>query len=94
MPADTPSPHRASTYLGRRVYDPDGRYLGRIADLETRRDAAGREQVVAAVVTRGPWGRLLGYERDRGAGPWLLEIFARHVIRRDTRRIPWSEIPL
>ena len=94
MPADTAPPRRAGALIRRPVRDHDGRPLGRIADLETRRDAQGREHVVAAIVTAGRWGRLLGYERDQGTGPWLLEVLARHVIRRNTRRIPWQDLQL
>ena len=94
MPTDTPPTIRASTLIGRPVRDRADRHLGRIADLETRRHPDGREQIVAAIVTKGRWGRLLGYERDRGAGPWLLEMLAHHVIRRDARRIPWSELQI
>jgi hypothetical protein len=40
--------------------------------------------VVALLLFRagGRRGRLLGYGRDEGAGPWLPEVPARRVIRR------------
>ena len=80
---------RAGDLLGRAVHDEDGRRIGRIADLEVADGA-----VVAAVVTAGPWGRLLGYERAGAHGPWILETLARKVLRRDSRRIPWSDLRL
>jgi sporulation protein YlmC with PRC-barrel domain len=82
---------RAGDLIGRRVRGPDGEDLGRIADLVVDDDDA---TVVAAIVTRGPWGRLLGYERDSAHGPWLLERFARAVLRRESRRVPWEDVRL
>jgi sporulation protein YlmC with PRC-barrel domain len=84
------SPDRASGILGRQVRDHDGRPLGRIADLIT--DDSYR--ITAAIVVRGRWGRLLGYQRDEATGPWLLEQFARHVLRRDSTEIPWDDLRL
>ena len=83
---------RASALLGRRVRTADGRDLGRVADIETTRDADGRERVVALVVTAGRWGRLLGYERDESNGPWILEALARRVLRRHTVRVSWEDL--
>ncbi|MFG3579939.1 PRC-barrel domain-containing protein [Micromonospora chersina] len=93
MPADRP-PMRAGGILGRPVRDHDGRVLGRVADIETRRDDAGRERVTALVVTAGRWGRLLGYERHEAGGPWLLEKLARAVLRRHLTRVPWPDVRL
>jgi hypothetical protein len=83
MPATEPAPPglRASDLLGRRL---DGT-AGRVTDLVVDDGA-----IVAVIVTRGPWGRLLGYERDQTAGPWLLEALARWVLRRDSVEVPWS----
>jgi hypothetical protein len=85
---------RAGSLLGQPVHDPGGKLIGRVADLETETDDRGRERIVAVLVTAGPWGRLLGYERDTVEGPWLLELFARHTLRRDMHRIPWDEAHL
>ena len=82
---------RAGSLLKRRVHDRSGAYVGRVADLETARDADGRERVVALIVTPGPWGRLLGYDREHVDGPWLLEWLAKLVLRRQVRRVPWAE---
>ena len=86
-------PLRASMLLRTQVRNRAGQVIGRIADLETRRDGQGRETVVAVLVTAGRWGRLLGYERDERTGPWLLELLARYVLRRRTVRVPWQELP-
>ena len=74
------------------AYELAGQYLGRVADVVVDTDASGRYRITEVVVTSGPWGRLLGYERDEVAGPWLLEILARGLLRRGTRRLPWSAV--
>jgi hypothetical protein len=85
---------RAGALLGRPVRDRSGVLLGRVADIETDTDDHGRERIVALVVVAGPWGRLLGYERAEVAGPWLVEWFARLVLRRNTHRVPWADAGL
>ncbi|HEX5198779.1 hypothetical protein ACFQS1_02295 [Paractinoplanes rhizophilus] len=75
---------RAGDLLGRRIG------AGRIADLIT--DDDGR--VVAAIVVKGRWGRLLGYERAETTGPWLLEQFARRVWRRNAVEVAWADLDL
>jgi hypothetical protein len=94
MPAVEPGPDglRASDLLGLTVYDTHGRPVGRIADLIT--EGLDDPAIVAAVVTKPPWGRLLGYERDTAAGPLLLQRLARAVLRRDSQRIGWDELRL
>lgn len=87
-------PLRASVLLGQTGRDAAGNRLGRVADLETVRDGDGRERLVAVLVTDGPWGRLLGYERDEVEGPWLLQVAARRIMRRHTRRVPLAEAHL
>lgn len=95
MPADQPATTwRASALLGRTLRDREGRIIGRVADLETARDDAGRERVTGLIVTAGRWGRLLGYERRETEGPWLLEHLARFVLRRHTTRVPWGDARL
>lgn len=83
---------RASDYLGRDVVDGSGRPLGRLVDIVTEPDDQGRAVVVAGVVVRGPWGRLLGYERHQVRGPWLLEWPASAILRRHQTTVPWPEI--
>jgi len=81
-----------SDLLGAKVYDESGRSIGRIADLIT--DDAETPAIVAALVTRPPWGRLLGYERDSATGPKLLELFARAALRRNSQQIAWRDLRL
>ncbi|GIM90922.1 hypothetical protein [Paractinoplanes toevensis] len=79
-----PRTTRAGALIGRPVAG------GRIADLIVDDD----HRVVAAIVVRGRWGRLLGYERDETGGPWLLERLARRVWRRNAVEVPWAELRL
>jgi hypothetical protein len=84
---------RASDLLGRVAVDPAGHPIGRVVDLVTE-DGADGPQITAAIVVRGPWGRLLGYERDEAGGPWLLEAAARQILRRNMTTVPWSALRL
>jgi len=74
------------------AYDLAGQHLGRIADVIVEPDRQGRLRITEVVVASGLWGRLLGYERDEMRGPWLLQAFARAVVRRSVRRLPWSAV--
>jgi hypothetical protein len=87
-------PVRVGALLGRRVRDAAGRDVGRITDLETRRDGYGRERVVAAMVSAGLWGRLFGYGREEVNGPWVLEMLAGRLLRRHNRRVAWEDLRL
>lgn len=79
---------RAGEILGRVVRDGAGNELGRVADLITD----DRNRVVAALVVRGRWGRLLGYERAETTGPWLIEKLARRVWRRNAVEVVWADL--
>lgn len=84
---------RASDLIGVPVTGPDGRYLGRIVDVMAEPDDRGRLRLTGVLVTRGPWGRLLGYERDQACGPWLIEVAARWIVRRRVSRVSWADLP-
>jgi hypothetical protein len=77
---------RASDVLGRRVVVA-GRDVGRVVDLVTEDGV-----IVAAVAVRGPCGRLLGYGREQVRGPWLIETFARWVLRREMTTLDWEDV--
>jgi hypothetical protein len=83
---------RASDVLGRRAIDRTGRDLGRIVDIVCETDDQGRPELVAVLTVRGPWGRLLGYEREQVRGPWILEKLAEWVIRRRMTTVPWQAL--
>jgi sporulation protein YlmC with PRC-barrel domain len=82
---------RASELIGSAVSDRDGRPLGRVVDLVTEEDEAGRLHVVEVLVNKRRTGRLPGYERSDRAGPWLLEAVVR-LIHRGTRKLRWDEV--
>ncbi|MEV6909300.1 PRC-barrel domain containing protein [Amycolatopsis sp. NPDC051071] len=84
---------RASELLGRVAYDQEGHRLGKIADLLTEAGPDGTHQLVAALVTPGHRGRLLGYERPGINAPWLINRLAA-VLHRGAREIPWADIRL
>ncbi|MBL7255519.1 hypothetical protein [Paractinoplanes lichenicola] len=71
---------RASDFLGKRVAG------GRIVDVAFDEN----QRLTEAIVVRGPWGRLLGYEREQVRGPWLIETLARWILRRETIVVPWD----
>jgi sporulation protein YlmC with PRC-barrel domain len=81
----------ANMIIGRSAWTLDGEPVGRIVDLVVDDTTMA---VTDAVVTTGPWGRLLGYERDEVTGPWLIEIIARRLMRRHVHRIPWADLQL
>jgi hypothetical protein len=92
--AREPRSGRAGDIIGRTVRDAAGRRLGSVADLITETTPDSAERVVAALVVAGPWGRLLGYERDEATGPWILEQLARRVLRRHSVTVAWPELRL
>jgi hypothetical protein len=83
---------RTSDVLGRRALDGSGRDVGRIVDVVCEIDEQGRPEVVAVLAVRGPWGRLLGYEREQVRGPWIIESLARRILRRRTTTVPWQSL--
>jgi hypothetical protein len=83
---------RASDVLGRRAVDGSGRDLGRIVDIVCETDELGRPELVAVLAVRGPWGRLLGYEREQVRGPWIIETPARWILRRRMTTVPWGSL--
>ena len=83
---------RAGALIGREAYDRAGNRLGRIADLIAEGDPQSGMRVTHVVVAQRPWGRLLGYERAQATGPWILQAFARIVMHRRVRTIPWHDL--
>ncbi|WP_440902677.1 PRC-barrel domain-containing protein [Actinosynnema sp.] len=81
----------ASELIGRTARDASGRPIGKVADLITRVDERGRPRVVAALITPGHRGRLLGYERPGIRLPKALEFLAL-ALHRGAREVPWEEL--
>jgi sporulation protein YlmC with PRC-barrel domain len=78
---------RSADLIGRPVSDREGRPLGRVADV-----IIDGPRVVAVMVTRGPWGRLFGYERPEAEVSGLMAKVARMVQRDRIRELPWNEV--
>jgi sporulation protein YlmC with PRC-barrel domain len=91
MSSDVPA-LRSADLIGQSAYDTSGGYLGRIADVTVVADVDGVWRLREVIVTPGFWGRLLGYDEPEETGPWPLLVFARWVIRRRLRRVPWAEV--
>jgi hypothetical protein len=85
-------PMRASDVLGRRAIDGSGSDVGRIVDIACEIDGEGRPELVAVLAVRGPWGRLLGYEREQVHGPWIIEKIAGWILRRHMTTVPWRSL--
>jgi hypothetical protein len=82
---------RTRELIGRPAFDRDGQPLGRVADVIAEPGPDGVPRLVGVMVTRGLYGRLLGYDRPEQQGPWLLERLAR-LLRRGTRIVDWSHV--
>ncbi|WP_410631570.1 PRC-barrel domain-containing protein [Amycolatopsis sp. cmx-4-83] len=84
---------RASDLLGTIAYDPQGRRLGRIADLITSVDPDGATVIRAVLVAPKRRVRLLGYERNDMSRPWVIDRIAKWV-HRDLREVSWNDVHL
>ncbi|NYI99866.1 sporulation protein YlmC with PRC-barrel domain [Nocardioides thalensis] len=81
-PADAPVRRRLGTLLAMRVVPADGDVLHVLdAHLTAPPDQPGRHRVVSLVVGHGRPGSLLGYDRRREQGPWLVATAVRHLHR-------------
>lgn len=81
----------AGDLLGRTARDRDGKVLGRVADLLSEPDEAGRQRIVRVLVAPRWRGRLLGFERPGYQPPWVLEKLTR-LLHRGTREVGWEDI--
>lgn len=79
---------RAGELLGREAYDPQGRRLGRIVDVVVDSTREGPLRVVAVIVARRWYGRLLGPLQEPTSGPWLVGVIARLLSRKSQRVSP------
>jgi sporulation protein YlmC with PRC-barrel domain len=87
---------RASDLLGQEVVARDGQRIGIVTDLRCELDGPllgtlAAPRVHALVVSRHRAGSLLGYDRRRQQGPWLLAALIRRW-HRHTVLVPWSLI--
>lgn len=82
-PAEGPVRRRLGTLLAMRVLLADDGVDLHVLDahLSAPPDQPGRHRVVSLVVGHGRPGSLLGYDRRREQGPWLLATVVRHLHR-------------
>ena len=87
---------RASDLVGREVHTADGTPIGVITDVRCVQDGPLRGtqaslRVDALLVSPHHTGSLLGYDRERQQGPWLVRIIVR-ALHRHMQVIPWSAV--
>lgn len=87
---------RAGEVIGKPVVDHQGRQVGFCTDLrcaidQPEADAAPRITLMGLIVSPHRAGSLLGYERGRTRGPWVLRaVVAR--LHRGMVLIPWEDV--
>jgi sporulation protein YlmC with PRC-barrel domain len=87
---------RASDLIGREVHAIDGTPLGVVTDLRCVQDGPLRGTQAALrvdrlLVSRHHTGSVLGYDRRRQQGPWLIRVVVRYL-HRHMQVVPWSEV--
>ena len=87
---------RASDLIGRDVHGADGQHLGAVTDLRCIQDGPLRgpmqaPRLTALIVSRRNAGSLLGYDRRRQQGPWLLRVLV-YRLHRHAVLIPWDDL--
>jgi hypothetical protein len=87
---------RASDLIGREVVTADGTSVGVVTDLRCVQDGPLRGtqaalRVDAVLVSRHHTGSVLGYDRRRQQGPWLIQAIVRRL-HRHMQVVPWSDV--
>lgn len=87
---------RASDLIGREVVTADGTSVGVVTDLRCVQDGPVRGtqaalRVDAVLVSRHHTGSVLGYDRRRQQGPWLIRAIVRRL-HRHMQVVPWSDV--
>jgi sporulation protein YlmC with PRC-barrel domain len=88
---------RLGTLTGMDVLGPDGAHLGRVLDARFEKGQHGRLVLRSLLVGRGRPGSLLGYDRHRRQGPWLVGAVVRRLHRHtgvvsvDSAKIRWNK---
>jgi hypothetical protein len=95
-PDHHPGRHLLHDLLGLPVVSTDGRRLGHVNDVRLAPGAAVRgalaELVVGGLVVADRHaGSLLGYDRAREQGPWLVRTVVR-LLHRRAGYLPWSAV--
>jgi sporulation protein YlmC with PRC-barrel domain len=87
---------RASDLIGREVVAADGTTVGVITDVRCIQDGPLRGtqsalRVDSVLVSRHHTGSVLGYDRQRQQGPWLIQAIV-HRLHRRMQVVPWSDV--
>jgi len=87
---------RASDLIGREVVGADGARIGVITDLRCIQDGPLRGtqaalRVDSLLVSRHHTGSVLGYDRERQRGPWVIGALVR-FLHRSMHVVPWSAV--
>jgi sporulation protein YlmC with PRC-barrel domain len=88
--------HRLSELIGMSVEDAGGTSLGRVTDVRLAPTASvvgGSAELVVEelLVARRFTGSLLGYDRRKDQGPWLVRSVVQRL-HRSSCRVPWSAV--
>jgi hypothetical protein len=95
MASERFAPERVGDVIGLPMADSDGRDLGKVYDIQLRRDGPvlpefGRAlRVEALLVGRESLATRLGFARPEMTGPWPIDRWGRRALRR-TRVVPWE----
>jgi len=87
---DHDAEHRLGRLTGMEVVDPDGSRRGRVLDARFEPDDDGRLVMCSLIVGHGRPGSILGYDRRRERGPWLVRDTVRWL-HRHTVIVPAEE---
>jgi len=87
---------RASDLIGRDVVRADGTAVGVVTDLRCVQDGPVRGahaslRIDALLVSRHHVGSLLGYDRRKRQGPWLIRVIVRYL-HRHMQVVPWADV--
>lgn len=88
--------HRFGRLTGMEVLGPDGHHRGRVLDARFEHGLHDRLVIRSLIVGRGRPGSLLGYDRHRNQGPWLIRRAVRRLHRHtgiisiDAAQILWN----
>jgi sporulation protein YlmC with PRC-barrel domain len=87
---------KASDLIGLAVHGADGRRLGVVTDLRCVQDGPLRggmqaPRITALIISSRHTGSLLGYERRRQQGPWLIRTIVQ-LLHRRASLVPWDSV--
>ena len=85
--------YRLGALAGMPVVEPGGRRVGRVLDARFEPAEDGALVLRSLLVGRGGPGSLLGYDRRRDQGPWLVAAIVR-LWHRDTRVVDLASVQI